>query len=423
MRSARRERGILMVEFFARGGGVHYSWQLAQALARQAPEREVMLLTGRRPEPGFAAGCQAGTAGPRLLAELWTWTPHASSPWMPRHLRRAWRGLRYVTAWWQVLRVAQREQPAVVLLNDLEHACDAWFVRRLHRLAQHQPRPWILADIWHNVVAFERNRPGALVRDPAWRRQLAREFDTVFVHGQTLARELEQRTGVRARVIAHGNQTWVAEQAGPDPGVEEWDRRLALPPGRPVALLFGSLSAYKGVGVLVEALAAIPPERRPVAWVAGRPMAGVRPQAWRAEAARLGVEAWLRWDERYVPTEEIAWYFRRADIVVLPYRAASQSGVAHLALTFGRPLIVSDAGSLPEVIDGNGLVVPAGDALALAAALQRLSWDKRLRAQMGKRSLELAATRHNWDTVAQTMLAAWAPAAVHTAPAPVGMRA
>jgi len=270
------------------------------------------------------------------------------------------------------------------------------------------------------VVAFERNRPGALVRDPAWRRQLAREFDTVFVHGQTLARELEQRTGVRARVIAHGNQTWVAEQAGPDPGLEGLDRRLALPPGRPVALLFGSLSAYKGVGVLVEALAAIPPERRPVAWVAGRPTAGVRPAVWRAEAVRLGVEAWLRWEERYVPTEEIAWYFRRADIIVLPYRAASQSGVAHLALTFGRPLIVSDAGSLPEVIDGNGLVVPAGDAPALAAALQRLSWDKRLRAQMGKRSLELAATRHNWDTVAQTMLAAWAPAAALTTPTPVG---
>ena len=137
MKQAGRKRGILLIEFFSRGGGVHYSWQLAQALARQAPQRQVMLLTGRNPEPGFAAGAAATFAGgvPRLLAELWTWLPHAGSRWAPRRLRRGWRALRYLAAWCQILRVARREHPAVILLNDLEHACDGWFVRRLRRWA------------------------------------------------------------------------------------------------------------------------------------------------------------------------------------------------------------------------------------------------------------------------------------------------
>lgn len=401
-----------MVEFFAQGGLLHYSWQLAQGLARHTGAPEVVLLTGRHPEPGLVAAPPA----PRLVPALWTWNPQARPRWVPRRLLRAVRGVRYVAAWMQVLRVVRREQPGAVLLGDFEHACDGWFLRRLRRWAARQQPPARIADIWHNVEAFERNHPGALVRDLAWRRQLARELDAVFVHGEALAAQLKQRTGAHAHVIAHGNQNWIAAQAGPDPGL---DRRLALPPGRPVALLFGSLSTYKGVDVLIAALAEIAPERRPLVWVAGQPTAGVRPEEWRAAAARLGVEPWLRWEQRYIPTAEIAWYFRRADFIVLPYRAASQSGVAHLALTFGRALIVSDAGSLPEVIDGNGLVVAAGDVGGLAQALQRLAWDKRLRAQMGKRSLELASTRHGWDEVARTVLAALTPAASAPAPVPI----
>lgn len=401
-----------MVEFFARGGLLHYSWQLAQALARQAAPQEVMLLTGRHPEAGLAAapgaGANAAGARPRLLTELWTWDPQRRPRGLPRRLVRAWRGLRYGVAWWQVLRVARREQPAVVLLGDLEHTCDAWFVRRLQRLGRRQSRPWRVADIWHNVEAFERNRPGGLVRNPAWRRRLAGELDIVFVHGERLAAQLERGSGARAHVIAHGNQNWIAAQAGADPGLE---REVALPPSRPVALLFGTLSAYKGVEVLVEALAQVAPGRRPLVWVAGMPTPGVRPEQWRRQAAQLGVEAWLRWELRYVPTADIAWYFRRADFIVLPYRAASQSGVAHLALTFGRPLIVTDTGSLAEVVDGNGMIVPPGDAHALAQALARLSGDKRLRARMGARSLELAHTRHDWDQIAGSVLAAWAPPA------------
>ncbi len=389
-----RGRGvsILMVEFFSHGGLFHYSRQLAEALSRKGAQ--VRLLTGHRLE--IAAGAADGLA---ILPCLWTWNPYFRPRLIPKRLVRGVRALRDIIAWEQVVRAVKRLRPEVVMLGDFEHRCDAWYVRRLARLG---PRHGFrLADIWHNVEAFDRSRTGRIVAVQNWRAPMAQAFDHVFVHARALGEDFERRTGVRPAVIAHGNQNWISAQAGADPGL---DRRFALPPQRALALLFGTLTAYKGVDVLVEAMAHVPAAKRPLALIAGMPSANVNPQGWRARARRLELEPWLRWDERYVPTPEIAWYFRRADIVVLPYRAASQSGVAHLALTFGKPLIVTATGGLPELIDGNGLVVEPGDAAALAEALERLGADARLRRKMGRRSLELARERHDWDVIAGCVL-------------------
>ncbi|MGH9479240.1 MAG: glycosyltransferase family 4 protein [Terriglobales bacterium] len=383
-----------MVEMFGRGGLLHYSWQLAQALAERG--LEVTLLTGRAREPGVGEG--AAPSGARLRAELNTWNPQGRPRGLPPALLRMVRGGRYLLAWRQVLAVARQQQPQLVLLGDLEHRLDAWAVGRLRRAGR-----WQLADIWHNVEMFERRRPGRVVRRAAWRWRMARAFDRVFVHGERLRAELERATGVGATVIPHGNQQWLLELAGPDPGLRE---RLQIDPARPVALLVGALSAYKGVGVLLEALALVAARERPQVVVAGMPTAGVRVEPWRRQAERLGVAAALRWDLHYVPTAELAWYMRLADCVVLPYLAASQSGVAHLAMTAARPIIVSDAGSLAELVDGNGLVVAAGSAPELAAALRRLAGDAALRRRMGERSRELALTRHSWQRVAAGVCAA-----------------
>lgn len=393
-------RTVLMVELFSSGGLMHYSLQLARALAQEAgPGVRISLLTGRHAEAEAPAGV-------RLLPQLTTWDPHRTPRYLPRRLVRAVRGLRYVWAWMQVLAAVWHEQPALILLGDLEHRCDGWFVRRLHRWCRRQQPAAVLADIWHNVEVFERCRSRPVARKPNWRMGAARALDTVFVHGPAL--QVQFRTLVQrdACAIAHGNQAWLAEQAGPDPGL---DRRLGLPPQLPLALLFGSLSPYKGVDVLLEAMAALPAAARPLLLIAG-PAIAVSPLArWHDFVRQQGLEAWVRWDTRYIPLPEVAWYFRRADWVVLPYRAIAQSGVAHAALTFGRPLLVTAVGGLPELIDGNGILVPPGDAAALAQAMRRMGALPQLREQWGRRSLELAHTRHAWGPIARSVLAAAAP--------------
>ena len=83
----------------------------------------------------------------------------------------------------------------------------------------------------------------------------------------------------------------------------------------------------------------------------------------RARAEQLGVGDAIDWRLRYVGPTEMAELFQRATAVVLPYRRASQSGVAYLAGAFARPLVATRVGALPDVIEPgiSGLLVPPRD--------------------------------------------------------------
>jgi glycosyltransferase involved in cell wall biosynthesis len=104
--------------------------------------------------------------------------------------------------------------------------------------------------------------------------------------------------------------------------------------------------------------------------------------------------------------------FGSARVVVLPYLTASQSGVAHLAMTFGRPVVASDVGDLPEVvIDGtNGLIVPPGDPAALAQALERLLTEPSVAAEMGLAGQLRARVDADWQSVGRRVATALAEA-------------
>jgi glycosyltransferase involved in cell wall biosynthesis len=97
----------------------------------------------------------------------------------------------------------------------------------------------------------------------------------------------------------------------------------------------------------------------------------------------------------------VAAYFRRADLAVLPYRQAEQSGVLFTALAFGTPLLVSSVGGFPEIAAaGAAALVPEGDADALAGALQRLLADAGERDRLGAAGRAAAAGPYSWDAVA-----------------------
>lgn len=75
--------------------------------------------------------------------------------------------------------------------------------------------------------------------------------------------------------------------------------------------------------------------------------------------------------DRYVSDSEIPLYLSAADVIVLPYLRASQSGIAHIAMSFGKPVIVSEVGGLKESMKsyGGAFFVPAGDSDAIKKEL------------------------------------------------------
>ena len=103
----------------------------------------------------------------------------------------------------------------------------------------------------------------------------------------------------------------------------------------------------------------------------------------------------------------MARYFAAADLLVMPYRRISQSGVLYLALSLGVPVVATRVGSLPETLrDGDSaLLVPAEDPDALSEALVRGLGDAELRDRLaeGGRSI---ARRHSWPAIAERTEAA-----------------
>ena len=151
-----------------------------------------------------------------------------------------------------------------------------------------------------------------------------------------------------------------------------WARGTAAPiPNEPLTVLFfGRILPYKGLEVLLAAFRQLDPARFRLI-IAGE---GDVPD---------GSGANIEIDNRFVTDERLPALFQRAHVVALPYHAASQSGVAQMAFAFGKPVVATRVGALPDIVhhEQNGLLIEPGDATGLAEALRRLA-DPALRAQL-----------------------------------------
>ena len=263
-----------------------------------------------------------------------------------------------------------RAYRAVVALRpDLVHitGVHAWNVPLVWALRR---RGIPVVHTLHDLDPHSGVRFGALIR--LWNRCIVAGADHLLVHGERYRQQLLARGIPPARVtavpllhlflsyerLASLSQALNPQQADP-----------------PVALFFGRVEAYKGVDTLLDAWAVVA-RRVPAARlvVAGSVAPGVR-------LPPLPPGGGLH--DRYISDDEALALFRAASLLVLPYRDATQSALVAAAYYFGLPVVVTDAGALPEyVVPGEtGWVVPPADPAALAEALVAALQDQaRLRA-------------------------------------------
>ncbi len=181
-------------------------------------------------------------------------------------------------------------------------------------------------------------------------------------------------------------------------GVDRAQARRRLGVDGPVVLFFGLVRPYKGLDVLLRAVAAAR-ARVPVRLIVAGEFYDKR-ESYDGLVAQLELGDAVRFEDRYIPNEEVETFFRAADVVVLPYRSATQSGIVQIALAFERPVIVTRVGGLPEAVrpGETGAVVPAEDPEALAAALvDFFDSDAATRMQPHLRGAEAA---FSWDAMA-----------------------
>jgi glycosyltransferase involved in cell wall biosynthesis len=320
-----------------KGGGARHTTELAHRLA--AAGDDVVIESWRAQYPA------------RLYPGQQTVDEAEGEPFPGTRRRLAW----YRPDGWRAAgrRLRAFDLVVFVLITPIQVPAYLTMLAVLGRRGR-RPRTVVLC---HNVLPHER-RPG----DKVLVRTLLRGADAVLVHSAAqaaLARSLAPRTPVTVAPLP-------PHLPGP-PGTGTGEKPGA---GGGVRLLFfGIVRGYKGVDVLVRAVAGAPDGV--TLTVAGEFWGGTA--ATEALIAELGIADRVTLRPGYVPVSEIPGLFAAHDVLVLPYREATASQNALLAFAHGLPVITTTAGTLAEqVTDGvDGITIPPGrvDDLLRAIAL------------------------------------------------------
>ena len=158
---------------------------------------------------------------------------------------------------------------------------------------------------------------------------------------------------------------------------EEAVRKLNLESGRRNILFFGLIRTYKGLDILLNAFAGLGEDYQLI--IAGEPYGSFDKYQQIIDSLpnKDKVHLWLK----YIKDSEVKDYFSAADLAVLPYRSATQSGISSVSYHFEVPMIVTDVGGLKETIGdrGTGIVSPDGSPEAIRAEIERYFSDPKIK--------------------------------------------
>lgn len=367
--SGRRRVAVVGLTYPFRGGISHYSTLFVRALRGI---HDVSFITLLRQYPGFLfPGQTQFDFSANTLEEPNTRIIDTLNP----------------LTWLATARVLNREQPELIVFqwwHPFFAPCFGTIARLLDRRLQAR-----VCFLCHNVMPHEGNPLQTLLTKYAFAK--AKMF---IVHSE---QDRLQLAALRPdAVISKGCHPTYSEFAqGESRSKQEARAAVGVAPERETLLFFGLVRPYKGLKVLLEAMPLILESRACQLLVVGE-FYDDKSQ-YLAQIESLGLGEHVKVIDKYIPNEDVAMYFQSADVVVLPYTSATQSGIVQIAFGLGTPVITTDVGGLPEAVDHGktGLVVPAQDPQRLAAAILGYYQDdleRGFREQIG-----LQTNRFAWD--------------------------
>lgn len=188
----------------------------------------------------------------------------------------------------------------------------------------------------------------------------------------------------------------------------KWDQteareKLGLKPEMRYLLFFGIIRKYKGLDLLLEALeqTEVRDLENMQLIVAGEFYEPDKPYLQLIE--KYGLEDKVIMKNFFIPDEEVGLYFSASDVVVQPYRSATQSGVTQIAYHFEKPMIVTNVGGLPEIVPHEvaGLVVKPNPADLARAIVHIFDGDNLQR--IGQ-NVAKERGRFGWDRMVATFM-------------------
>ena len=263
--------------------------------------------------------------------------------------------------WLSVGNEIRRLKPALVVVRywlPFMGPCLGTILRRVKK-----NRSTKLVCIADNIIPHEK-RPG----DTAFTRYFIRPVDAFVTMSRKVLADLRLfDTRKPAAFVAHP----LYDNFGEALPTAEARRYLKLPEGERIILFFGFIRPYKGLDLLLAAMADERIRHGKIRLVvAGEFYEDSKPYLDLIASLQLGDAVILRTE--FIPDSDVKYYLCAADLVVQPYRSATQSGVTPLAYHFEKPMLVTNVGALPDMVPHEKVgLVASPDAASLADGILR----------------------------------------------------
>jgi len=176
-------------------------------------------------------------------------------------------------------------------------------------------------------------------------------------------------------------------------------KQFNIPTESKVLLFFGLIRAYKGLDLLLETFANLPPDYYLI--IAGEPYEDT--QKYKTLISHNKNKDRIIFHDRYVPDNAVNTFFSAADVNILPYKTATQSGVLAISYHFDLPVIVTEVGSLHETVNQyqTGISIAYPDKALLLEAIQAFFDEPR---QEFSKQISLFKERYTWESLASAIV-------------------
>jgi glycosyltransferase involved in cell wall biosynthesis len=250
--------------------------------------------------------------------------------------------------------------------------------------------------IFDNVIPHEK-RPG----DQVFTKYFLKPLDAAVAMSETVLQDFSRfKPSIPVKLSPHP----LFDNFGDDPGKPKAANSLGVDPEKKYILFFGFIRSYKGLDLLLEAFAisrtAREGEVRLI--VAGEFYESEEPYRKIIDEKALSDKVLLF--NRFINDNEVAAFFGVSDLVVQPYRRATQSGVTQIAYHFNKPMVVTGVGGLKEIVpDGKCGFVVNPDPVEIASAIDMFYGDGDF-ASIFAEGIKEEKKRYGWDKMTATIV-------------------
>lgn len=261
--------------------------------------------------------------------------------------------------WIRVAKQIKNEKPELVIIRywlPIMGPCLGTIARRIKRNTSIQ-----VIAITDNVIPHEK-RPG----DNWFTSYFVKSCDGFIAMSKSVLNDLSRFTNNEKKIFLPHPIYDIFGQKLEKPAAKT---KLGLELNQPYLLFFGFIRKYKGLDLLLQAMGDVRVKQLGIRVIVAGEFYD-DPLPYKDLIQREKIESSVILRTEYIPSDEVRYYFCAADMVVQPYRTATQSGVTQIAYHFERPMLVTNVGGLPEcVIDKKVGYVTEVNSTAIADAI------------------------------------------------------